>query len=208
MSQIDLASRVDEACRLAEQWLCSLPPWNEHIVVGGGSVASNHGPTLLSEADCVLQFARHLNDAGVPWEDMHFELSRSKLFYMAPHPAAAVRPSWRVDLAIASRDALLAAQPPFSDDRYRFDAFFEFALGGNFWQHGAAYGHPKKLREKVQDDVEKVGRYVEHGLCELAYVIVFEECDHSFPGEYAQAVASARPGVQVRILKAWERATP
>lgn len=116
---------------MTEQWLRSLPPWNEHIVVGVGSVASNHGPTLLSEADCVLQFARHLSSSGVPWEDMHFELSRSKVLYVTPHPAADVKPSWRVDLAIADRDALLAAQPPFADDRFRFDAFFEFKLAGN-----------------------------------------------------------------------------
>lgn len=168
-------------------------------------MASNRGPTLLSEADCVLQFARHLNVVGVPWEDMHFELSRSKLLYATPHPAVDVKPTWRVDLAITDRDALLAAQPPFADARFRFDAFFEFALAGNFWHHGASYGHPKKLRDKVQADVEKVARYAQFGLCRLAYVIVFEECNHEFPGKYAETVASTHPGVEVRILRGWER---
>ena len=203
MSFTELASRVEEACAATQRWLGKLPAWNEHIVVGGGSVASDHGPTLLSEADCVLHFARHLSSAGVPWENMHLELSRSKLFFAALHPAADVKPSWRVDLAVVDRDALLAAQPPFADDRFRFDAFFEFALAGNFWQHGAPYGHPKKLREKVAVDVEKVGRYLEAGLCDRAYVVVFEECDHAFPDGYADAVASMHPGVEVRVLRGW-----
>jgi hypothetical protein len=203
VSHADLAARIDEACASAARWLAELPAWNEHIVVGGGSVASNHGPTLLSEADCVLQFARHLNAAGVPWESMHFELSRSKWLYGAPHPAADLKPSWRVDLAIVDRGALLEAQPPFGDDRFHFDAFFEFALAGNFWLHGAAYGHPKKLRKKVAADVEKVGGYLQAGLCDHAYVIVFEECDHAFPDGYADSVASTHPGVEVHVLRGW-----
>lgn len=203
---IELASQVEDACTRAEEWLRSLPSRKEHIVVGGGSVASNHGPTLLSEADCVMQFARHLAEAGLPWEDMHFELSRSKWLYASPHPAAELGSRWRVDLAVVDRDVLLAARLPVADDRFRFDVFFELALAGNFCQHGAAYGHPKKVRDKVdadiekEADIEKVARHVGHDLRRLAYVVVFEECDHGFDPDFA----ARHSGVILRVLKGWE----
>lgn len=44
-------------------------------VNAGGSVSAHFGPTILSEHDCVLHYARFLNQVGVAWEDMHLELS-------------------------------------------------------------------------------------------------------------------------------------
>ena len=191
---------TEAACDLAEAWLRGLPAWETHPSTSDGSVSGHRGPTLVSEADCVLHFARFLNDAGVPWEDMHLELSRVKSMFAMTHPTFAEGHKWRVDLAVVARDKLASAAPPLVDNSFRFDAFYEFALASSFWLHGNAFGQPTKLREKVAHDVTKIARYVELGLCDQAYVIVFEECDHGFA---ANPLPTLAPDVRVRILRGW-----
>ena len=181
-----VAQATDVACHLAEDWLRALPAWEIHPVTADGGVSGHRGPTLISEADCVLHFARFLNQAGVPWEDMHLELSRVKSMFGSTHPASGS--TWRVDLAVVSPEALARAKPPLADDWFRFDAFYEFALASSFWLHGSRYGHPAKMRTKVAQDVTKVGRYIDLGLCRRAYVIVFEECDHEFDGSSSKSL--------------------
>jgi hypothetical protein len=197
-----VAAATARACVLTEAWLKTVPAWSVHPKTASGSVAGHRGPTIVSEADCVLHFARFLNQAGVPWEDMHLELSRVQSMYAGTHPAWTMPARWRVDLAVVDRDALSKAQPPLHDS-FRFDAFYEFALGSAYWLHGATYGEPAKTRAKVASDVEKVARYVEHGLCHRAYVIVFEECDFGFARDYQASVAASWPGVEIIILKGW-----
>jgi hypothetical protein len=201
MTETDLA--IEQACEGAEEWLASLPEWPAHIVADD-SVSSHFGPTILSEADCVLQFARHLHEAGVPWEDMHFELSRSKWLFAAPHPAMVDRVRWRTDLAVVRRDDLMAAQLPDSSGAFAFDAFLEFKLASNHWKFGPPYGDPARTRSAVEEDIAKVSAYVERGLCRVAYVVVFEECDHEFPPGF-EAAAEATPGIRVRRLRGWAR---
>jgi hypothetical protein len=196
-------SATDIACDLAQAWLRALPAWETHPMTANGSVSGHRGPTLVSEADCVLHFARFLNQAGIPWEDMHLELSRVQSMFAVTHPTFVNAYKWRVDLAVVPRDALAAAAPPFADDSFRFDAFYEFKLASAFWLHGKPFGHPAKLRENVDRDVDKVGRYVELGLCHRAYVIVFEECDHGFGEVGAGADSPALPGVGVHVIRGW-----
>jgi hypothetical protein len=199
-----VAEATDVACRLTEAWLRTLPAWESHPATADGGVSGNRGPTLVSEADCVLQFARFLNQAGVAWEDMHLELPRVKwMFADATHRTFVESYNWRVDLAVVSRDALAGAKPPLTDESFRFDAFYEFALASSFWLHGTKYGYPATLRRKVADDVRKVGRYVELGLCHRGYVIVFEECDHDFAAG-GGSWGALDPNVSVHILRGWE----
>lgn len=88
---------VATASDLMGAWLAGLPPWHSHPRNASGSVSAHSGPTILSEHDCVMHFARFLAQAGVPWEDLHLELSPGQWMYQAKPNAP--RPK-RVDLAI------------------------------------------------------------------------------------------------------------
>jgi hypothetical protein len=195
-------SEIEEACEGTQDWLRSLPEWQKHPVSEDRRESGNFGPTILSEDDCILHFARHLNVAGVRWEDMHFELSGSKWIFAPPREGST---GWRVDLALIDRNRLVGADLPDTSGEFQFDAFFEFALGSNYWLFGSPWGAPKKIRDKVGRDVEKVGRYTAHGLCRLGYVVVFEECDHEFPSGFVQQAEGRHPGVRVRLLRRWSQ---
>jgi hypothetical protein len=198
----DFEPFVEDACRRTERWFRDLPEWVEHIA--HGDVSSYYGPTLLSEADCVMHFARYLNEAGVRWEDMHFELAKSQLLFAPPHVASTALNRWRADLALHKWEELLEAPLPARDDSFRFDAFLEFKIAGNHWQFGPSYGDPLKTRRSVIADVEKVASYLDHALCRLSYVVVFEECDFGFPVDFERDLEAAYPGCRVRILRAWK----
>ena len=106
---------IDQAIALAvtetAAWLQSLPEWPNHPTNASATVSSHLGPTILSEHDCVLHFARHLNAAGVPWEDMHLELSPGQWMFT---PSAGSSAPKRIDLAVIARARLAgraAARP-------------------------------------------------------------------------------------------------
>ena len=103
-----LAERIAEATAGMNTWLRALPEWPSHPVNPTRTVSAHFGPTLLSEHDCVLHYARFLADSGVPWEDMHLELSPGQWMY---ETAPGARPK-RIDLAIVPRDRLAAAKLP------------------------------------------------------------------------------------------------
>ena len=150
-----LAKEIADAAARMARWLRALPEWPSHPVNATGTVSAHFGPTLLSEHDCVLHFARFLADAGLPWEDMHLELSPGQWMYEAQ---SAARPK-RIDLAIMPRDQLAAAPLPAATGALPLDAVFEFALASNFWQHGA--GSPRPMLSKVNADVAKVAEYLQ-----------------------------------------------
>jgi hypothetical protein len=142
---------VDDASVKTETWFKDCPPFGQQVNLG--TVVGYRGPTFLSEHDCVIHFARHLHEAGVPWEDMHYELSLSKWMFAAPHPAAgAVDGRWRIDLALVRQADLLKAGLPATDESFKFEAFFEFAYLGNYWTLPGAdrYGAPKSGWRKVE----------------------------------------------------------
>jgi hypothetical protein len=193
-----LAEQIADAAARMARWLRALPEWPSHPVNATGTVSAHFGPTLLSEHDCVLQFARFLADAGVPWEDMHLELSPGQWMYQA---RSAARPK-RIDLAIMPRDDLAAATLPAATGALPLDAVFEFALASNFWQHGA--GSPRPMLVKVDADVAKVAEYLRSGLATRGYVVAVEEADHGFPATYAEQ-ARVASGVEVVLLQQWLR---
>lgn len=169
-----LDAQVAEAVASVSAWLRALPEWPKHPTNASRSVSAHFGPTILSEHDCVMHFARFLQQAGVPWEDLHLELSPGQWMSHATGP----KPK-RMDLAVIAPGRLAAAGLPVPAGRLPLDAVFEFALASNYWQFGA--GSPGVLRKKIDEDVGKVAEYLRSGLAARGYVVVIEECDHKFP---------------------------
>lgn len=64
---------IEDACRRAEQWFRRLPSFDPRVNLH--SVVGRKHPAILSEQDCVINFARFLNEAGVPWDAIHHEVS-------------------------------------------------------------------------------------------------------------------------------------
>jgi len=56
---------AEHACSAMTAWLQQQPEWPAHPTNPSGSVSSHFGPAGLSEHNCVLHFARFLND----WTD-------------------------------------------------------------------------------------------------------------------------------------------
>jgi len=192
-----LDGEIATATALMAAWLRALQPWPSHPVNATGTVSAHFGPTILSEHDCVLHYARFLADAGVAWEDIHLELSPGQWMY----ETAGAKPK-RIDLAIAPRDRLAAAPMPAARGAFPLDAVFELALASSFWQHGA--GWLKPVLAKVDADVAKVGEYLHAGLATRGYVLVVEECDHGFPDSYVTEQRD-HTGVKVLLLQQWRR---
>lgn len=190
-----LAEAIQDACEGMDSWLRELPEWPQHPTNASGSVSSHFGPTILSEHDCVMHFARFLHDAGVAWEDIHMEFSAGQWMFVPRDGAGLPK---RIDLVVIDHERLANARLPAGVGGFKLEAVFEFALASNYWKHGA--GSAAKARRKVAGDVDKVGEYLLLGLAECGYVIVVEECDHAFPAEYDHG--SVEPsGVCVRVLK-------
>ena len=178
---------VEDACATTASWLTQLPAWPHHPTNASGSVSAHFGPTILSEHDCVMQFARHLSGVGVPWEDIHLEFSPAQWMFDKPD-GSELRPK-RIDLAVVSRERLLAASLPTPIGSFRLDAVIEFALASDYWEFGA--GSKRKIREKIADDITKVEEYLVSGLADHGFVIVVEETDHGFPTAWDEAVDPA-----------------
>lgn len=190
-----LSVRIAAATTNMEAWLRSLQRWESHPVNATKTVSAHFGPTILSEHDCVLHYARFLAAAGVPWEDMHMELSPGQWMYDA---ATGIKPK-RIDLAVIERENLAATSLPATPGSFPLDAVFEFALASSYWQHGV--GSPKPMLKKIADDVEKVAEYLRSGLASRGYVVVVEECDHSFSADFVTDAKSH--DVEVLLMQQW-----
>ncbi|MCY7413223.1 MAG: hypothetical protein LH471_09370 [Salinibacterium sp.] len=97
-----------------------------------GSVVGFKHPALSSEHDCVLNIARFLNEAGVPWKAMNHQLSVSRWLFGKEHSAAterdkATRPEkrWCVDLALRDPDTFLNATLPVEDNLWNSPALVD-----------------------------------------------------------------------------------
>jgi hypothetical protein len=182
---------IESACVEMEEWLRKLPEWPApHPANPSGSVVAHFGPTILSEHDCIMHFARFLAGAGFAWENIHCELSPGQWMY-----ASAQGKPPRIDLALIKRDRLLKAGFPVAPGKFPFEAACEFALGSSSWSASTA-------RAKVEEDVEKVADYLQSGLADSGYVIVIEERDHGLAGTFAKSDAT-NLGVKVRLLRRW-----
>jgi hypothetical protein len=198
---------IEEACKRVEDWYRGLARFGEKRVNLGSVVGPRH-PALLSEHDCVAHFARFLNEAGVPWDAIHHQVSVSRWVFDGPHPAAtAVTPAmkkWCADLALVRTEDFLAASLPALQPGFQFDALLEFAYLDDFWtQKGARrYRQPDKGREKVEEDVGKISRYLAGQACRVGYVVVFEEADAGFPPTFVSD-AEAKHGCRVRLIRGY-----
>jgi hypothetical protein len=198
---------TEKACELAQAWYRELPPFKEQVNLG--SVTGFKHPALVSEQDCVIHFARFLNEAGVPWDAIHHQVSASRWLFDKPHPAATElapgQRGWKVDLALLRSEEFLAADLPARQPGFKFDAFLEFKYLTNYWQLERARifgGDPVGGRDRVKMDVEKVGRYLASGVCRTGYVVVFEECDWGFGPTFAEE-AEASSGCRVRFIRGY-----
>jgi hypothetical protein len=199
---------IEDACHRAENWYRALPQFPNRVNLG--SVVGHKYPAILSEQDCVMNFARFLNDAGVPWDAIHLEVSVSRWLFESPHPAATAGLSerWRVDLAILKSEDFLAATLPATTQGFQFDACLEFAYLSDFYTLPGVhpYGEPAKSQQKVRKDVEKIARYVRGGVCRIGYVIVFEDCDSKFEADFAKAQHDR--GCRVRFVRGYPVTSP
>jgi hypothetical protein len=201
---------IEGACRRAEEWFRSLPAFATRAVVGGGQVVGRRSPAILSERDCVINFARFLNEEGVPWDAIHHEVSMSRWIFEEPHPAAtSMTPAQRrrrLDLVLVKTEDFLATELPITSPGFQFDAVLEFGYFSDYWTVPGARIFNKDPdgggRGKVDDDVKKVSRNLSSGACRLGYVIVFEECDWGFDESYA-AVVEANSGCRVRFIRSF-----
>jgi hypothetical protein len=201
-------SAIEAACERAEEWFQALPVFGTRTVVGGGQVVGRRHPAILSERDCVINFARFLNEEGVPWDAIHHEVSLSRWMFDEPHPAATMmtpaQRRRRVDLALVKVEDFMGAELPALAPGFQFDAFLEFGYLSDYWKvQGARIfgGDPVKGREKVKADIEKIGIHLAAGGCGLGYVIVFEECDWGFAEEFAAEAETRHNGCRVRFVR-------
>jgi hypothetical protein len=194
---------IDDACERAEEWYRTLTQFPNRVNLG--SVIGFKHPALVSEQDCVIHFARFLNEVGVPWDAIHHQVSVSRWLFEEPHPAASAgAKTWRVDLALLTSEDFLAAGLPATEPGFRFDTCLEFAYLTDYWTLPDAHpwGAPANGRSKVQKDVEKIARYLGGGVCQSGYVIVFEECDWGFPPTFV-AEAETNHGCRVRFVRGY-----
>lgn len=200
---------IEEACRQAEAWYRRLPQFPRRV--NERSFTGFKHPALVSEQDCVIHFARFLNEADVPWEAIHHQVSVSRWLFDHGHPAATAKGArrWRVDLALLKSEDFLAAQLPATEPGFQFDACLEFKYLSDFWTlpDVHAWGEPAKGRTAVQEDVQKIGRYLAGGACRTGYVIVFEECDWGFRPTFASEM-EASTGCRVRFVRGYPPSLP
>jgi hypothetical protein len=196
---------IEEACRRTEAWFRSLPAFERRVNLG--SVVGHKYPALLSEHDGVIHFARFLNEAGVPWDAIHHQVSVSRWLFDAPHAAATtMTPAQRrrrIDLALLRTEDLLAAELPAVASGFQFDAFLEFGYLSDYWKLPGArnFGQPASGLKKVEDDVEKITLHLASGACRVGYVIVFAECDFGFGDTFVGDAETH--GCRVRFIRGY-----
>jgi len=196
------ATSIVDAIGDIERWFRTLPAFDSPPVYGKGTVVGSFGPTILAEGDATLHTARALVDRGIPWDHLHLELALTKWLWASPH-AASLLPPRRIDLAVISPAALMAAHLPDTIGQLVFDAFLEFKYGSGFWQHGVSFGYPKKIIHDVEGDVEKLVRCLEAGICRSAHVVCFEQVDHGFDAEFMARSQAQHSGLRVHLVRAW-----
>jgi hypothetical protein len=199
---------VEDACRLTEQWFRGLRRFEPRVNLG--SVVGHKYPALLSEQDGVIHFARFLNEAGVPWEDIHHQVSMSRWMFDEPHPAATTMTEGerrrRIDLALLRGDTFLNATLPATQPGFQFDAFLEFGYLSDYWHEPGArnFGEPLRGQKKVKEDVAKVARNLAGDACRLGYVIVYAECDYGFEERFASESETATD-CRVRFIRDYDQ---
>lgn len=189
---------IETACDRAAKWYRNLVRFPARVNLG--KCVGRKFPAVLSEQDCVMHFARFLNEAEIKWEDIHHQVSCSRWLFELPHEAG-VSDRWCADLALVKQEDLLRAQLPAKPKGFQFDACLEFAYLSDFYllPRAATYGEPEKGRQKVEEDAKQIGRYLRDGVCRIGYVIVFQENDSRFNPSFA-ADKEREHGCRVRFV--------
>ena len=181
-----LEKQIDKALVDFERWLKRQPDWkNGNLSATKGTARSGRGPSVLSESDCAMQFARMLNKQGVAWRDIHINVTPSR--WLVDAEVAGPRPK-RIDLAVVDRDRLAKRKDPFNPRKQKdflFDAIFDFTLAGNGWQRTLAGGKPARPPRRAAIAVDRSAARMEKYLRDLwtrrGYIVVVEEADHKLP---------------------------
>lgn len=173
MAGRQLEKQIEKALTDYERWLARQPEWKVgRLKATTGRTSSNRSPSVLSEADAVLQFARFLNKHGVAWKDIHVQVAPGQ--WLVDKSVAGRSPA-RIDLAIVDRDHLAKRAAPLrrhKKEDFLFDAVFEFTLAGN--------RSPSATRNSIARDTKRVRRYLDDLWARRGYVIVVEERDYGW----------------------------
>ncbi len=121
---------IETACDRAEKWYRRLVPFQTRVNLG--KCVGRKFPAILSEQDCVMHFARFLNEAGIAWEDMHHQVSSSRWLFELPHEGG-ISDRWCADLTLVKEQDLQRAQLPAKPKEFQFDACVEFAYLSDFY---------------------------------------------------------------------------
>lgn len=173
MAGRQLEKQIAKALVDFERWLARQPQWKSGELVGArGRAVSNRGPAILSENDCLLQFARFLNKQGVPWKDIHLSVAPGQ--WLVEKSVAGPKPA-RIDLAIVDRERLAKRTAPLrrsKQEEFLFDAVFEFTLAGK--------NRTRSLKNAIDRDTSRVRRYLDDLWTRRGYVVIVEEADHGW----------------------------
>ena len=199
-----LDKHVATALKETERWLRKQKPWPKgNLRSASGSAVSHRGPAILSEGDLIMQFARHLNDAGVSWKDIHVGVAPGQ--WLVNPKKMGVRPQ-AVDLGVVDRARLAELTAPFSPGKkngFLFDAVFEFKLAGNAWDRKLKSGQqakpPVSVKRAIENDTKKVRTWVDGMLARSGHVVVAEEADHGWDRGDGKPV----DGLSVHYLRAF-----
>lgn len=173
MAGRQLEKQIEKALADFERWVSRQPEWKPgRLKSASGRAVSHRSPSILSEADAVLQFARFLNKHGVPWKDIHIQVAPGQ--WLVDRRVAGNAPP-KIDLAIVDRDRLAKRTEPLrrhKKEEFLFDAVLEFTLVG-----------PNRKRAQsaaIAKDTKRVRRYLDDLWARRGYVVVLEEVDHAW----------------------------
>lgn len=168
-----LEKQIEKALADFERWAGRQPAWKSgKLKSTSGRSVSNHGPAILSEADAILQFARFLNKQGVPWKDIHLQVSPGQ--WLVDRAIVGSSPA-RIDLAIVDRDRLAKRGQPLrrhKKEEFLFDAVLEFTLVGD--------NRKRSHASAITKDTKRVRKYLDNLVAHRGYVVVVEEADHGW----------------------------
>jgi hypothetical protein len=125
---------IEEACRRTTAWYRSLSPFMPRVNLR--TVVGRKYPAIMSEQDCVMNFARFLNEAGVLWDAIHHQVWASNWLFKDTHRAskADLSKKWSVDLALVRSEVFrMAKLPAETIEDFQFDACLEFAYLSDFY---------------------------------------------------------------------------
>ncbi len=165
----------DKVMNAFERLLVAYASWGGHRAHGWTRQedAENYlGRVVWSEHDVVLRFALELEKEWPGATHLEFALGQSTLHDYD----AAVERGQRVDIIVSDHSSFV--EDSTSQDRFLHQcnqAFFEVKWFKKGWRDGPFDMDARKRVQEVQADALKLDRHVEHGRCQVAAVVVFDD---------------------------------